>query len=233
MTIEESLASLAPIWGIHAETASTADAVYATLREAVISGQLKPGESLIEEQIARQFNVSRTPVREALMKLEAENLGTRIPRRGLVIRRIAEREVLDVYTVRVELDSLAARLSATHARPPERARLHWINQQIVETGNLGDISGTARLSSQFHIALAEASHNTLLLQLAKQIQEMLTAFASPTYNYPGRALAAAAEHDAVLKAIDAGDAERAAQLARDHIVREQQVRVTMLRRSQP
>jgi DNA-binding GntR family transcriptional regulator len=223
------LSLLEPLWAQHSASANAADAMYAMLREAVVSGQLKPGDSLIEEQLARQFNVSRTPVREALMKLEAENLGTRIARRGLVVRQISEAEVLDVYTVRIELDSLSARLAARHAQPPERAQLRWINQQIVDAASKGDISTPAQLSATFHIAMAEASHNAFLLQLTRLIHQKLTAFASPTYAQPGRPVRAAGEHGAVVDAIEAGDADRAARLAREHIMREHEVRLSMMR----
>ena len=104
--------SLQNLWDMHSVNLGTADAVHATLREAIISGVLKPGDKLGEEYLASEFHVSRTPVREALTRLCAERLAVRMARRGLIVRSVSEREVLDFYAVRVALDGLAAKLAA-------------------------------------------------------------------------------------------------------------------------
>src|SRR3954454_8143439 len=109
------LAALAPTRDAHSAVANAADSVYLTLREAIVDGQLEPGDSLIEWHVARQFGTSRTPVREALLRLEAEGLAFRVPRRGLVVRQLSEHEVLEVYAVRLELEGLAAREAAREA----------------------------------------------------------------------------------------------------------------------
>jgi len=110
MAISDRLAALEPRWSTLSIGAGAADSVYTTLHEGIMSGALRPGDSLIEEQVARQFGISRTPVREALLKLESEGLAHRVPRRGLVVRTISEHELLEVNTVRFALDALAARL---------------------------------------------------------------------------------------------------------------------------
>src|SRR5918911_5450277 len=121
---------LRELWLAHAGAGAAADAAYTTLREAILSGHLRPGDRLAEEQLAREFGVSRTPIREAIFRLEAEHFAIRLVRRGLVVRTIPEEQVLEVYTVRASLDQLAARLAAEHATAPDRSRLHWLNGQI-------------------------------------------------------------------------------------------------------
>src|SRR4051812_43058073 len=108
MSTGDRLASLHERWIVHSSEAGASDAVYATLREGIILGHLRPGDGLIEEQVARQFGVSRTPVREALQRLRAEGLAKPIGRRGLVVRTVSEEEMAEVYTVRAMLDGLAA-----------------------------------------------------------------------------------------------------------------------------
>jgi DNA-binding GntR family transcriptional regulator len=221
--------ALDDLWAARSNAAA-GDAVHQTLREAIMSGRLRPGDHLAEEYLARQFGVSRTPVREAILRLETEQLAERVPRRGLVVRDVPEREVLEVYTVRTSLDALAARLAATQSLPAERAHLRWINQQLAEASGRGDDAAMAELNIQFHEAICEAAHNGMLLRFTRQIHDWVHRFGETTFSYPGRAQTAVAEHERVLEAIEAGDADAAERLARDHMISAQQVRMAMLRR---
>src|SRR3954453_13272993 len=126
MAFEDRLAALGPTREAHAATTNAADSVYATLRGAILEGQLTPGDSLIEWHVARQFGTSRTPVREALLRLESEGLAYRVPRRGLIVRHVTEHEVLEVYAVRIELEALAARQAAHESEPSDIAHLRWL-----------------------------------------------------------------------------------------------------------
>jgi len=101
--LADRLAALTPHHAAYSAGANAADSVYRTLREAIVEGQLHAGDSLIEWHVARQFGTSRTPVREALLRLEAEGLAFRVPRRGLVVRHVSEHEILEVYAVRTAL----------------------------------------------------------------------------------------------------------------------------------
>src|SRR5437763_5675281 len=130
--VADRLAALGPNWQAHASTSNAADSVYNTLRGAIVEGQLDPGDSLIEWHVARNFGTSRTPVREALLRLEAEGLAFRVPRRGLVVRHVSEHEIREVYAVRTALEALAAREAANEAMPSDIAHLRWINQRLAE-----------------------------------------------------------------------------------------------------
>lgn len=215
---------------------AAADGVYEALREAIVGKRLLPGDRLAEEQLAKQFGVSRTPVREALLRLEAEQFATRVARRGLVVRPIPEREVLEVYAVRAALDGLAASLAAEQATPPDRARLRWISEQIREAGDRSDYARMAELNIELHEALCDAAHNGMLLLFTRQIHDWVRRFgeADTTFSRPGRAAEAIAEHEEIISAIEAGDSERAGSLARSHMNRAREARIAMLReRSQP
>ena len=218
------------------ERSAAADGVYEALREAIVAKRLLPGDRLAEEQIAKQFGVSRTPVREALLRLEAEQFAARVARRGLVVRPIPEREVLEVYAVRAALDGLAASLAAEQSTPPDRARLRWISDQIREAAEQADYVKMAELNIELHEALCDAAHNGMLLLFMRQIHDWVRRFgeADTTFSRPGRAAEATAEHDEIISAIEGGHAELAGQLARKHMNRAREARVAMLReRAQP
>ena len=229
MSLLERLDTLEALWAANSVKAGAADSVHATLREGIITGRLQSGDTLVEEQLASRFRVSRTPVREALLRLEAEHLVTRIPRRGLVVRRFSEDEVLEVYTVRTALDRLAAGLAATHALPSELAHLRTINQRLADATEQGNTPLMAELSTQFHEALAEASHNSLLLHFTRQLNDRVRRFGASTFAHPGRPAIGIAEHEQLLEALDARDVEEAERIALDHNRNAHQARLAMLR----
>jgi DNA-binding GntR family transcriptional regulator len=217
------------LWRAHAGSGAVAEAAYATLREAILAGHLRPGDRLAEEQLAREFGVSRTPIREAIFRLEAEHFAIRVVRRGLVVRTIPEEQVLEVYTVRAALDQLAAALAAQHATVPERARLHWLNDQFEAAAERGDPGYMAELNIQFHEALCEAAHNGMLLHFVREIHDWVRRFGETTFSQPGRATAAIAEHRAMVEAIEHGRADAAGRLAAEHMHIAREARITMLR----
>jgi len=221
--------TLAKLWAAHAGAASAAEAVYQTLREAILSGVLRPGEPLGEEQLARCFQVSRTPVREGILRLESEELARRIPRRGLVVRTITEHEVLEVYAVRTALDGLAARLAAAESLPADRAHLTWINDRFAAAAARADAAALSQINIEFHEALCQAPHNSLLLRFTRQIHDWVRRFGETTLAYPDRAPAAVAEHRAILDAIAVGDGDAAERLAREHMEHALSTRMALLR----
>jgi DNA-binding GntR family transcriptional regulator len=217
------------LWAEHRYRPQAADAVYFTLRQAIVSGRLRPGDRLAEEHLARNFGVSRTPVREAIVRLETEHFAERLAGRGLVVRGIPEAEVLEVYAVRAVLDGMAAGLAAANALPADHARLRWLNDRIADAAGRREFSTMAELNIQFHEALCEAAHNGMLLHFVRQIHDWVRRFAATTFSLPGRAAAAVAEHEAMIDAIERGDSAQAEQLAREHMSRARVARLTILR----
>ena len=222
--------ALGALWAEFGRGQPAADGVYATLREAIVSGRLRAGERLGEEYLARSFGVSRTPVREAILRLETEHLALREERRGAVVRGIREQEVLEVYAVRAALDGLAAELAASMADPADHARLRWLNDRLADAAARSEFQTMAELNIQFHEALCEAARNTTLLRFMRQIHDWVRRFGQTTFAVADRAGQAVAEHRAVLDAIERGDAALAERLAREHMNRAREVRLAMLRR---
>ena len=225
----ERLAELAAGWRPGAATANVADSVYNVLREGIVSGQLQPGDALKEEHLARQFGVSRTPIREALLRLDAEGLAARVPRGGLVVRSISEHEVLEVYAVRTALEGLAGRLAAAEASPPDIAQLRWINQQLAEAMRRGETERIPGLTNAFHQALASAAHNGMLRRFIGQAQDWTRQHGTSTVALPSRSPSAVEEHERIIDAIEARDGEAAERLAREHIANGRRFQLAVLR----
>jgi DNA-binding GntR family transcriptional regulator len=185
---------------------------------------------LTEEQLANLFEVSRTPVREAVVRLEAEHFAQRVPRRGLIVSRVTPQDIIDVYVVREANDGLAAYLAALCATPADVFRLASLNEQFTSAVNDPghDLTELAALNLRFHEALAEASKNTLLLNIVKQVHNVVRRFGSTTFRQPGRAQVAAVEHGALVDAIRAGDADLARQIAMEHMAAARSIRIAML-----
>ena len=205
--------------------------VYATLRDAIVAGHLRPGDRLAEVELARHFEVSRTPVREAIFRLETEHLAERLGRRGVVVRGITEPEVLEVYTIRAALDGLAASLAATYGLPGDHARLRWLNDRVREASARQDLATVAELNIQFHEALSEAAHSGMLLHFTRQLHDWVRRLGAPTFPMPGRAVEALAEHVALIEAIEANSPDEAERLARSHMTAAREIRVAMLRKA--
>jgi DNA-binding GntR family transcriptional regulator len=208
---------------------AAADAVYDGLRAAITGGQLEPNSPLVEEQLARQFGVSRTPVREALLRLESEGVALRVPRRGLVVRALSEHEVREVYAVRAALEALAGRWAASEALPSDIAHLRWINQRLREAMSAGDTSRIPLLTNEFHQALGAAAHNGMLSRFIMQCQDWTRRVGTSTVALPARTASAVDEHERLIDAIEAGDAEAAERLAREHISTGRQFQLAVLR----
>jgi len=222
------LSGLAEIWKRHRDHFNAAEAVYMTLREAILRGVLPAGHPLGEIQLAEVFGRSRTPIREAILKLESEKLAERFSRRGLVVAQITREEVLEVYAVRQMLDGFSARLATLGIMPTELDRLEWLNERLRDAATSGDAKTMIEVNIEFHEAICQASRNSLLLEFMKRIHEWVRRFPGTTMSEPGRGLEAVAEHEALLEAIRARDADAAERIARDHMGRARQLRIHML-----
>jgi DNA-binding GntR family transcriptional regulator len=207
---------------------ATSDLVYKVLHEAIVMSILPAGQWLGEVQLARLFDVSRTPVREAILRLETENLAVRVPRRGLVVSKITPKETIDVYVVREAIDGLAAALAAEHASPAEIKHLESINEQFAQAAAVNDLAALAEINLRFHEAIVQASQNDLLISFVKHIHRLVRRFRSTTFAYPDRAGGAVEAHRRLVNAIAERNAELARQIAMEDMATARQIRIAML-----
>ena len=185
------------------------------IREAIGEGRLRPGDRLREAEIAAWLGVSRTPVREALKRLQADGLVQSTPWAGMTVTSLDRGQVIELYVMRVELEGLAARLAAEYASDVEIAALR--DHLDKAEAALDDAAESARLNRGFHAAIYAASHNRYLVQTLAGLSTTLALLPDTTYAVPERPAAALAEHRAIVAAIWANDGAEAEAAARHHM----------------
>lgn len=188
--------------------------VFETIREAIISGVLKPGERLMEVQLAEEMGVSRTPVREAIRKLELENFVVMIPRKGAYVADISTKDVVDVFEIRSALESLAAGLAAERITEEE---LEELKQILVQNGESQSLEEVIAVDTKFHDVLYKASRNERLVQIISNLREQIQMFRSTTLASPGRIKNTLEEHKKIVAAVAERNILLAQELAQEHI----------------
>lgn len=192
-----------------------AEFAYVRLREAIHSGRLHPGERIRETELAQWLSVSRTPIREALRRLESEGLASRAPRRGLIVTELDPQQILELYALRETLEGMAAGLAARYALEQEIATMRDLLTRQKAAGS--DAAELAVLNRRFHEVLYQAGRNRYLLQALGSLRDALALLRDTTYAVPGRPAPALAEHQRIVDAIRRQDATAADEAARRHI----------------
>jgi DNA-binding GntR family transcriptional regulator len=204
---------------------STADAVTDALREAILDGLIPASTWLREEDLAAELRVSRTPVREAIRRLTSEGLAIRIPNQGTQIAPMALEDILAVYTVRENLEGLAARVAAQRAGESLRGRLRDVHGRFQVAVKAGDAATVSELNLEFHRTIREATGNQYLERFLTLVEHAVRRFGHSTFENPRRMEATVHEHEAILNAIVSGSAEDAEVHARSHMRRAREARL--------
>lgn len=187
---------------------------YSLILAAIEAGTYRPGDRLVESELADRFGVSRTPVREALQRLETQAMLVR-DGRSLIVASLDHNQLSELYVVRAELEALAARLAARHATPEE---VRVLSQMVEEDRqNQRDPEALARANRRFHRQIHLASHNRYLVQQLDLVHRSMALMAKTSLAAEGRSEAAMAEHARVVEAIAAGDGQAADKALRQHI----------------
>jgi len=191
--------------------------VHAHLREEILANRLSAGTELQETALAAELGVSRGPVREALGRLAAEGLVVVRPRRGAVVRSLTKDEFIEAYEVREALEVMAARLATTRLGHAGLARLAELTEAMEHHAERDEVDEFFDANAAFHSSLVEASGNGRLRELHGQLLGQINRYRQRSLALRGSLDRSVAEHRAILEALAAGDAERAAQLTSDHI----------------
>ncbi|AFK64067.1 GntR family transcriptional regulator [Advenella kashmirensis WT001] len=199
-------------------------AAYQDIKQKILSGFFSSDARLREMEISKLIGMGRTPVREALKRLEDERLLTHEPRRGLVITRIDKQGVTELYAMREVLEGAAAEFAARHATDAEIDNM----QSILEQSEQPD-SDPVRMNLQFHEAIYGAAHNQHLIRTLQSISDTTFLLGRSTLQSPQRAQKAVAEHQQILAAIRDRDPEAASIAAKNHIRQAFLERLKMLR----
>lgn len=198
------------------------EVVAETLREAIASGNLRAGERLMEIQLAEELGVSRTPVREAIRKLELEGFVVMMPRRGTYVADLSIKDINEVFEIRTALDVLAAGLAVERITEEELEQLERLLVEIGELLEQGDVDKLVESDSQFHDVLYRASRNDRLVGIINNLREQFTRFRSISIKYPGRMQDTVNEHRRLVEAIASRDIDLAQQIAREHMENSEQ-----------
>lgn len=195
------------------------EVVFETLRDAIRKGILKPGERLMEIHLAEQLGVSRTPVREAIRKLELEGYVIMMPRRGTYVSNLSIKDINEVFEIRTSLDSLASGLAAERITDEELEHLQRLLVVIGEVIKEKNMEKIVEADTKFHDILYQASRNNRLVGIIYNLREQLTSFRAKSMAYPGRLEETLEEHRRIVDTIAQGDAVAAQKASEYHMER--------------
>ena len=193
------------------------DVVFNTLREAILKGDLKPGERLMELQLASKLGVSRTPIREAIRMLEQEGLAVTTPRKGAEVAKMTLKDMEDVLEIRDALDELAVRIACQKITDEQLKQLEDVKELFEKNTQTNNVKNIAEADVSFHDVIYEATGNpklvTLLNNLREQVYRYRVEYIKDSKNYP----TLIAEHEAILDSLKNRDVENAVEAMHVHV----------------
>ncbi|WP_411890769.1 GntR family transcriptional regulator [Yoonia sp. SDW83-1] len=200
---------------------------FAKLMKAIETGLYQPGDRLREVEIAERLSLSRTPIREALRRLEAENIIEHRPRVGAIVRKLGQTEVVELYEMRLVLERTAAEMAAKHSAEAEIDALVAINDDISRTYD--DPARAAAINQKFHHAIYLAGRNRFLLDAARAMNNALLLLGPTTLADADRIAMVVHQHGQIIDAISAGDIEGAGAAAEAHLQTSLRYRLKVMR----
>ena len=193
------------------------DVVFNTLRQAILRGELKPGERLMEIQLANKLGVSRTPIREAIRKLELEGLVLMIPRKGAEVADISEKSLRDVLEVRKALEELAVKLTCDKIKSAQIRELRQAAEEFRRTLKSNDITQIAEADVRFHDVLYEATDNQKLVQLLNNLREQMYRYRIEYLTRQEAYPQLLTEHEEIIRRIENREKDEAVEIVCKHI----------------
>ena len=204
------------------------DVVFNTLREAILKGELKPGERLMELQLAAKLGVSRTPIREAIRMLEQEGLAVTIPRKGAEVARMTEKDMEDVLQIRDALDELAASIACEQISEEELAELRHTMHEFEESTKTGDVKRIAEADVRFHDIIYHATRNVKLENMLNNLREQMYRYRLEYVKDEANYKRLIAEHRVIYEAIRDRDRQTGAEAIKNHIDNQEKAVIRMI-----
>lgn len=187
------------------------------LEQLITTAELRPGTRLDEQEIAQRFQVSRTPVREALRLLAAQHLVKLRGRQGAVVRQIDTHALIDMFVVMAELEGLCARLACRRMTPETLKKIELIHDRLRQTSETGDIDLFFEVNREFHEAIYDASCNAFLAEQTRVLRNRVAAYRRRMSLMPGRVHHTLAQHQAIIDAFRSQDADLSYKAMHDHV----------------
>ncbi len=191
--------------------------IFNKIREDIIEGRYKDGESLVEKKLAEEFGVSRTPIREVVRQLELDGLVESVPNRGVFVIGITQEDIKDIYEIRILVEGLAAKWAAKRINAEELKALNNACELMEFYTAKGDIEQIARYNTEFHEIIFEAARSKFLKKTLKNMQSYIQWARLTSLKTQGRAEKALAEHKAILEAFRNGDSSQAEMRIIEHV----------------
>ncbi|RDE19829.1 GntR family transcriptional regulator [Motiliproteus coralliicola] len=196
---------------------SRSEHAYQQLRASIHSGQLEAGSRIREAELADRFGISRTPIREAIRRLESEGLVCSSTHKGMMVTQLDYQSVIELYQMRELLEGAAAAQTARLASDAELSALRNLLNAERQAAEQGAIQQQARINKTFHQALYQAAHNRYLIKSLGSLQDAMALLGSTTYQVGNRNADAIEEHETLMQALEARNPEQAEKIARAHI----------------
>ena len=193
------------------------DVVFNTIKDGILSGKLRPGERLLENQLADELGVSRTPIREALRMLEIENLVDLIPRRGAQVKKMSEKDIKDILEIRKVLEELAVSLAADNISQSQIMELKQANDDFVKAFDNGDKEGVIQADTHFHKVIFDATKNEKLVQIISNISIQIYRYRITYLRLLDNVSVPNQQHIALIDAFEKRDKQRVRAIIREHI----------------
>lgn len=201
--------------------------VYRALKKAILSGDYPPGCVLIQETLCREFRISRTPVRDALTHLQAEGLVVAIPNKGVLVRELSQKDVHDIYEVRLLLESAAARDAASKVNEKEISGILERLQQL-KTGQDSSFESVKKVGDELHKAILLSAGNKIMKDILDRIETLIELTRIPFRKSFDRLERINQEHIEIAEALLRGDREKTGELMRNHIALTQDAHLKIL-----
>lgn len=205
------------------------DVVFKTLRQAILTGELKPGERLMEIHLANKLGVSRTPIREAIRQLELEGLVIMVPRKGAQVASITEKSMSDVLEVRLALEKLAVELASKRISFEQKERLKSALEAFEEVVKGGDAIEIAKADVEFHDAIFDATGNMRLGQMVNNLAEQMYRYRFEYIKDESGHMRLVSEHRKIYDAIANGKTEEATSAISEHIKNQEESIIRQIR----
>ncbi len=200
------------------------------IRSAIMSGILQPRERLMEIQMAEELGVSRTPIREALRKLELEGFIVMVPRKGAYVADLSFKDIADVFEIRAALEGLAAGLAAERITEEELEDMERLLVEKREAITQNDIGKLVEVDTKFHELMYKASRNERLSSIISNLREQIQRFRLTSLSFPGRMKESLDEHKKIVEAIQSRDSQIARHVAQEHIENAENVLMECLKK---
>ena len=199
------------------ERKSFSKTVHEKLRSAILEGKINPGSRLVERALAEKMGISRTPVHEALNVLVAEKLVKKMPNNGFVVARIEENDIIQLYTIRMHLETLAVQWALPNLTPKTINRLKKNVARMEKCILKSDMGGAVEADSQFHQTILYESQNNVLVDFVELLQRNVRLYRMYSFSLPGRSAQITAEHKEIIETLEKRDEAQAAECMKKHL----------------